>query len=83
MREALLNAGGNPAQARKSFDSVIKQVLEREIGTAEKCASCPNVFRVFEKTIVDDPENAVQRYVMVRMELLMDLKSHLTRREAT
>ena len=81
--DAMLNAGGDPAAARKLLDSTLKQILSRELETAESCAGCPNIIRIFEKAVVDDPADPIQRYIMVRMELLMDLKSHLQRPGAT
>ena len=83
LSEAMLNCGGNAAEARRSFDDIINTILEREIGTAQACSSCRNVIRIYEKAVVDDPSNQVQRYIMVRMELLMDSKSRFLRPDVT
>lgn len=77
LSEALLANGGNREAARRSFDKLINKILEREIGTAEACAASKHVVRVYDKAVVDDPDDRAQRYVMVRMELLMDYKTKL------
>ena len=73
-----MQLNGNDVQATRSvFNRMIDQVLKREIGTAKSCSGCPNVFRIYEETVVDDPNNPAQRYIMVRMELLMESKAFL------
>ena len=77
--DAMVTCGGDVRQVRAQFEPMLQRILEREIGTAEKCASCPNVMRIFEKQVVDDPQEPAQRYIMVRMELLMDMRVYLER----
>jgi len=81
MLETMQNCGNDPVQARAAFDATVQRILKREIGTAKQCAGSPNVFRIYEEAVVDDPENPVQRYIMVRMELLMECKSFLHQQE--
>ena len=75
--EDAMQSYGDVELARSSFDEQVKMILTREIGTAKQCASCRNIFRIFEEAVVDDPDNRAQRYIMVRMELLTELKPYM------
>ena len=77
--ETMQMCGGDVMKARSGFDSMVNRILTREIGTAKQCAGCPNIFRIYEEAVVDDPENPAQRYIMVRMELLMESRAYITR----
>ena len=68
---------GDAELARNSFNAQVDTVLTREIGTAKQCAGCPNIFRIYEEAVVDDIENRALRYIMVRMELLTELKPYM------
>ncbi len=81
--DAVAACGNDKLKARSMFDNQLNTVLDREISTAKSCSDCPNVFRVYEEAVVNDPNNPALRYIMVRMELLSDLKSYLDRTSAT
>lgn len=68
---------GDIEQVRNSFNDQVNTILTREIGTAKQCASCPYIFRIFEEAVVDDLENRAIRYIMVRMEMLSELKPYM------
>lgn len=68
---------GDVELARNSFNEQVNTILTREIGTAKQCAGCPNIFRIYEEAVVDDLENRALRYIMVRMELLTELKPYM------
>ena len=76
--EAIQLYGGDIERARASFDGMIERIRDRELKTVKQCAGCPNVYRIFEDVVVDDPAERVQRYIMVRMELLVELKTYLS-----
>lgn len=72
--DALEINNGDVEQSRKCFDGQLHQILTREIETAMSCRSCDNIYDVYESHVVCDPENPVLRYILVRMELLNELK---------
>ncbi len=77
--DALNGCGNDPVKARASFDYQLNMVRDREIAEAKQCGDCPNIYKIYEDAVVEDPANAAQRYIMVRMELLNDLKTYLSR----
>ena len=75
--ERRTECGGDLNLLREEFQKQVRKVIEKEIGVLEACKGQPNIVQIYEYDVVADPEDPVCCYVLIRMELLLNLHRYL------